>query len=383
MRNSKKANKRRSRGMQLKFCMIVIVIAYFAKYLFRKLGFACLYIYSADRVLTENQTNMFFAFLLISALGIYLLVIKGKKTWLRAFMIGILPSGFFIILRFAYIFKVYNIMAILLSVILNVINIVENRSDLLHAMRTRDNHFLRMIRRDCVDTHLEVAFTYLSWAAGIYLFAIFASYINSPVSNTGLFGSAVYSTNKNGVEVVDIDSLWDINRDILVKLNDRYYYEIDFQEKVDALQTLVDIEMIYLGCGPVQLVAEDMEKEILAGYYSSSGGYIAINADIVEQDVELAISVLLHESYHVYQIECVEAFYSMELPADYSDLKMFRDVATWNYEGTHYYSGRDAESLEDYYLYAEQQLEISADEYSNQRIGYWIEYINSIEMGGI
>ena len=137
----------------------------------------------------------------------------------------------------------------------------------------------------------------------------------------------------NIVVVNSEDDLWGCNREGLLYLKEETFASMTEQEQVNALQFLVDMEMTYLGCEPVQLEVGKFENEGVLGSYDNERRIIKLNINLLEEGVYECIPILLHESFHAYEHACVE---SVKLEAVNTDLKVYETISTWKEEIDNY-----------------------------------------------
>ena len=144
---------------------------------------------------------------------------------------------------------------------------------------------------------------------------------------------------------------------------------MDTDERMEMLQTIVDVEANHLGLTLDLEVRMDDLGPTIAGYYNDSKKAIYIHEELVnDQDVFRAISTILHEAYHAYEYDLVNLY--EDTPVSQRDLLLFDHCDEYLYE-MHNYSDildiqdTDCPEFEDYY---NQYMEMDSREYASSRI---------------
>jgi hypothetical protein len=172
------------------------------------------------------------------------------------------------------------------------------------------------------------------------------------------------------------DAMWDSNQEGLSLLKEDVFAELSDQEKVDALQFLIDMEMTYLGCESVQLIVYDLDDPDRYGFYNDNRRIIALNEYLLSDSVRKCMETCLHESWHAYQYACIQNM--MEAQVN-TDLYMYKDVMEWK-ENLENYVNVDAYSTDEEKLqYRYQKVEASANAYVEAWLDPYCAYIESIE----
>ncbi len=183
-------------------------------------------------------------------------------------------------------------------------------------------------------------------------------------------GTAVYSTDslyRPGPE----GGVWDANMLGLSYLKQSVYRDLSMQEKLNALQTLLDIETQYLfdAPGEVELCCA-ATKDGTLGYYILGYSTIVISEKALN-DRDRAVSCILHEARHAYQERVVQ--YLEEAGVYDTTLLKETEVYAWRSEENHYVSGQ--EDIENYYS---QRIEQDAREYSEKWLEAYLTFIEEI-----
>ena len=173
----------------------------------------------------------------------------------------------------------------------------------------------------------------------------------------------------------DLYALLDENREALMVLKTGNYEYASEEERLDGLQTLLNIECAYFQIPVPQLRAVDFELDSTAGDFSSIGYYINISNDCVMSESSLfPVSTVLHEGRHAYQYETVS--YAKRTNMDLS-LSVNTEIREWSENYDTYYEFSSNGSLEEYQIYSSQPIERDAMCYGDY-VGVLVcNYINN------
>lgn len=174
------------------------------------------------------------------------------------------------------------------------------------------------------------------------------------------------------LEVPDEEEVLASYAEQLKLLRQEQYVHLTLRDKLAELQRVANISLELLGCEPVQVVAEEIDKEGVMGYYSDERKQIVLDTDVVEGKAEKAISVVLHECAHAYQFACVA---SVDWKNADTDLKLYREVYLWKLEMENYINFEGEYTPEEYLAYASQAMEQHADAYSATWTMRFMKYI--------
>ena len=332
----------------------------------------------ANKSYMIRESLVVYTIIFICGLLFYLFIIKGKMNILAEILVATFPVGVFVLLKDG----VKYIPLIILELIVLVYLLDEDWQVIKRKQKRR------------LMKHKSTALNYkkiipklwkkTQYRLGIALYCYMSLMLMLTLVSGVLKNRKEYSTNvQNTAYAIDTD-LFEENKNELYKLQDDNYSKLSFEEKLNALQVVINIECSYLGLYPVQLSSQCLCERDLAGYYDNSYRIIVIDKEIVECEkygTEYAVEVLLHEIYHAYEHQCVEAMNSLDLSEAAANLKFFRDVKVWKdeIENYHEFEGYEA-GYESYMAYNEQELEKCAEAYSNQWKDAYMNYIYSIDL---
>lgn len=133
-----------------------------------------------------------------------------------------------------------------------------------------------------------------------------------------------------------------------------------YEERVDALQNLIDYEADKLGMPSLQLKIESLEENTYGMYTDST---ITIDNHHLRYDsVSQVIESTLHEVYHGYEDYIVQ---NIDWTSELSDTAYFNTARQWMENSTAYISAE-----QDYLAYLNQPLESSANDFSTSECRY-------------
>lgn len=181
-----------------------------------------------------------------------------------------------------------------------------------------------------------------------------------PVSVCTIFEIPLYTSNVGAAVSQKEDSEWTISNkiDTLKLLEENNWAKLDTQERLDVLNTVVNIEVRYLGINdPITLECGKLEGTV-AALYSDDDKRIVIDITYLsERRAHDSLHAICHECYHAYQRQQVE-LYSI-LPEEYRDMLMFDIVKEYEKEFADY-----TKASEDATAYLNQKCEVYAEEYA-------------------
>ncbi len=158
------------------------------------------------------------------------------------------------------------------------------------------------------------------------------------------------------------------NADEVVKLEEDVWMTLTFQEKLDLMQTIANIERNYLGISHELNVEAATLDDSTHGYYDDSRHLIVLNITHLENDSSYEVlDTLCHEAYHAYQHRQLDAF--NQLDDDSRNLLMFYDVQKYKEE----FEGGYIDGDEDFSAYYLQISEWEAREYAEEAVNDYTE----------
>lgn len=152
------------------------------------------------------------------------------------------------------------------------------------------------------------------------------------------------------------------NIDTVLLLQEEEWSTLTTQEKLDTLQTIVNIEAHYLGLpNELNVGAANLDEGTLACYDDST---YTISIDINHLETDPVYDVLdscCHEAYHSYQHRLVDAYNASD--EQLRELRLFKSAAQYSQEFDDYADGENG-----YYTYYFQDCEMDARNYAEDAV---------------
>ncbi|OUQ46912.1 hypothetical protein B5E64_02515 [Drancourtella sp. An12] len=170
------------------------------------------------------------------------------------------------------------------------------------------------------------------------------------------------------------DRGWDENRRMLSMWQEDVYIALDNREKKELWQALIDLESQYWGIEPPTVEVEQYEAESERdGYYSKEDQMISVTSKAWYYSRERMLEILLHEVNHAYTQAVADSVKWEDQYEDNHKLRMYADAYIFKNASEHYTAPE--EDKEEYYNNA---LEVAAQEYTEEWVGKYIEYVDEI-----
>lgn len=181
---------------------------------------------------------------------------------------------------------------------------------------------------------------------------------NQAVDESEIITSSIEATNN--ADAKD-NSLIKAHLKELMPIIDGTYNELSLAERLDIFQIIVNVECTYFGSSipiPIKIKSISSENGTTYAYYNNGKETIYLNESVFNDlDVEDALYIVLHETYHVYQHE--QKKLSESVPDELKNLSMLSSAKECK-EGLDNYIS----SGEDYSEYKNQSIEQDADAYA-------------------
>lgn len=309
------------------------------------------------RVLYSAQISIIYYTIMGVGMFLFFMVFRGKKlTTKSAIIIGIQP-GFFM-----YCFTNAKVVFIIMSIIV----VIDMYGDDKYKEMLKGSNIL-----DKITVTLKMGYKYL---ASIICFLMVIVVLPLVIRYNYIYRQIKMDVDKdaykeNGSNYVEN------NKDKLLMLNKEKYKDLSQEERLEALNYLVQLQMDYLGVDDkITLYCDNISGQGLAGYANYDDKEIVVDSKIMMNNREQVMHTILHECYHIYQHKCMELLEDVELSDEIKSLRMFKDIEQWRYETDNYKTAEsDKESIE---VYDSQSLEIEADAYSERWLKIYIKYID-------
>lgn len=163
------------------------------------------------------------------------------------------------------------------------------------------------------------------------------------------------------------------NSSVLRSYSDGSWSNLGKEDKIAALQTVVDLEVLYLGIPfDIPVLETEMKKERWAEY-SNGEKAIHVNGSYLEGEPDSfwAMVMICHEVYHAYQFQQVYLYDSAD--ESYKSLKIFDESKKYKEELQNFF-GAD-EDYSDWWAYKSQTMETMADRYAADQVSYYFDLI--------
>ena len=205
-------------------------------------------------------------------------------------------------------------------------------------------------------------------AKTIYSFAFAVMLVVSSISVFSLRANPFNEEAHTQAENVRLDD----NMNVVSRFDPQIWVCISEQQKYEALQTIANIEATYFGLPYRPTVVIKKLPENHLGEYTDRT--IIINSNIVmsteEGAARTALTVILHETFHAYQIELARLYNNVN-PYQ-KDLLIFYNISTIASEFENYIDGDD-----DPVGYYNLNCEIDARAYSEAALSVYIDKIDA------
>lgn len=151
------------------------------------------------------------------------------------------------------------------------------------------------------------------------------------------------------------------NKAVLRNLSNDKWSNLSYEDKMDTLQTVVNIEATYLTISPITLKSTKLEDNTV-GQYSYDENIIYIDSEFIAiSESTDALDTICHECRHAYQHSVVDML-------DWSQDSVnshyyYRSAQQWKLEFNDYQSGQF-----DYDTYYQQSIEVDARVYAERSV---------------
>lgn len=163
------------------------------------------------------------------------------------------------------------------------------------------------------------------------------------------------------------------NSSVLRRFSDGSWSDLSKDEKIAALQTVVNLEVLYLGIPfDIPVLEAEMKSERWAEY-SNGEKAIHVNGSYLDgnPDSFWAMVMICHEVYHAYQFQQVSLLDSTD--ESFRSLKLFDEAKKYREELQNFF-GAD-EDYSDWWAYKSQAMESLADRYAADRVSNYFDLV--------
>lgn len=199
--------------------------------------------------------------------------------------------------------------------------------------------------------------------AGIWLFpSVYAFFIYNLQQPVYISDYVVWEKVGGSITV---DEMMLEQEEILLRLREEVWQGLELEERMDALQTVADIEAQKLMVEPVALQFYMLDEDVL-GDYAPEEEQIRIDIQYVKEDTaQAAITTVCHEMFHHYQYYIVE---NIDWGTEVASMEYFAKAKAWKDNMENYTS-----SGVEYY---EQALEADARAYGEAEYEEYQIFLN-------
>ena len=320
---------------------------------YKNILFRCVGNYS----FTESKIIFFLVLGMASILGI-LCNIKKDRNDFSVFFNIVTGYGLYTVLTYFQIRQ--NLIIVVLSITVGISIIIG--CYIMQRQIKRRNYFRKTIRSAIATI---VGATQRIIGLGFLVILIVAG-------GNFLFGSSIIQSSVKPSDTADTyDQLLSESAETIALLDENIWTSLTVQEKAGALQIIANLERSYLGiANELNVCVVNLEEEGLLGRYDDSTHEIIIDMDLLlNGSAQDALQCLVHEAFHSFEHRMVDLYEETDMSN--KNLWIFRKANIYAEEFRYYNNGEDAYS--DYY---EQQCEIDARDYAEERVNFYEDLIN-------
>lgn len=162
-------------------------------------------------------------------------------------------------------------------------------------------------------------------------------------------------------EIIEINSkIFSYDMGFIESFEENKWADCSYEERVDALQNLIDYEADKLGMPSLSLQIDSLEQDTY-GVYMDSMVFVD-NHHLRYDSVSQVIESTLHEVYHGYEDYIVQ---NIDWTSELSDTAYFNTARQWMENSMDYISAE-----QDYLAYLNQPLESSANAFAKDECKY-------------
>ena len=293
---------------------------------------------------------------------IILVVLDAERTIMASFNYGLIPAVISIVVFYAQTYPLSVILFIIITIILCVSptykyikkwKYAKSKGKRLRKLKVFRRYFRTSAKHFSFMTTVIIIYCII----GVFLFDSFdGSRVAVATVKVMTYDDA--STDDN------LYALLHANKDVLMTLKEDNYKQATEEERVNALQTLLNVECTYFKISPCKLVCKKLPS-YQAGYYSAADNTAYIMEEYIkgsdDLDVFDAVETTIHEGRHHYQRWCVN--YALENNYD-MDIAVNVTLRDWRNNIENYYEVKsEDETIEEYLTYKTQPIESDANQF--------------------
>ncbi len=336
------------------YFFFTVVCSVYAMIIYRSTIFRCLFLS------TYNESKVVLWIIWAVSLTVtYLLTYKRRRNYLSLFTSTVLPFEIYTLMTYDehyYLIGAVELIAIILSGAYCLLVMLRKvKPDSI-------NGIIKVYKRrifNCINGAKSISAVCFS-ALLVYAFALYA--FNAPSVIPAV--KPIAEVNENKYEMLS-DNMPEIS-----VIDDSVWNTLSFDEKVDALQTLANVEKVQLGiCHEINVCVEALGSSTY-GSYDYSTHRVRINEQIIEDETAYqCVETLCHELRHAYQHDVVDAYLSLD--KEHQQLEIFNDVRRY-YESLDDYQYA---SIDGFDAYESQLVEVDSRKYGEERAAFYFAQV--------
>ena len=301
--------------------------------------------------LSLNQSRLCL-WLIIVAIVVFGFIITWNKTrnMISMFVIVLLPFDLYTLVIWQRTAQNLIVIVIVASFIASIVflALVWNRQ--IRAGARRKIIIVRRLKRSILGI-----VTIITFCSSLVLLALGVS---------SVFHTFLLSPSKVQDKTTLNDSITTV-----CKFDEGLWGECSTSERLDALQTVANIEAAYLGLPHGLTIEVDILPETKLACYNDNTHTISISIDHIENDTASEnLNSILHEARHAMQYRLCDAYDSLD--AEMQSLVIFQPILKLQAE----LSSNYIEPEENYIKYYSQHCETDARDYAEQKsVSYYTE----------
>lgn len=333
------------------YLFLTIIVSLTAMIIYRATIFRCLF------SLTYNESKVTLWVIWGACLVVtYLMTRTRRRNNFSVFTNAVLPFGIYTVMAYkssqSIIFSALEMAIIILCGLYGIAMLILSKfpdgiDKLLKFLKIKMFHFLNGTK-SIVAVCLSVLVAYISC---LYAF-------DSPSFVPAVKPAAEVEENK--AEVIEK------NMPLISKIDKSVWKNLTFEERLDTMQTLANVEKAQLGISHEVNVRSDSLGLGTYGTYDFKKHEVIINTQILmDDDSTEAVNTLCHELRHAYQHDSVDAFLSLN--EEYRQLALFDDMRDF-YENFEHYQSVARDGFDEY---ESQTVEADSRKYSEERTAFY------------
>ena len=305
-----------------------------------------------------------------------LVVLNVERTSISSLNYGLIPAVISIVV---FYMQTYTL-SVLIFMIITITLCISSTYKYIKRWKYAKNKGKRLRKLKVFRKYYRRSFGHFSYMSTlIIIYCIIGIFLFDSFDGSRVKVATVKAMTYDDVPSDDgLYTLLDANKDVLITLKDGVYQQATEQERINALQTLLNVECTYFKIPAIKLVCKKLPS-YKAGYYSAADGTAYIMEEYIKDSKYIednfdVIETVIHEGRHHYQHECVN--YAIQNNYDL-DLSVNVTLRDWKNNIENYYEiKKDDESVEEWLCYRTQPIESDANQFGYDYALIITSYIN-------